>query len=49
MMMAASSFETSVLTRTKRRHNPEDGMLRSHCRENLKYYIAGTLCEEMAG
>jgi hypothetical protein len=32
------SSETSVLTRTTRRDNPEDTILHSHRRENLKYY-----------
>jgi hypothetical protein len=32
------SSETSVLTRTTRRNNTEDGILRSHHRENLKSY-----------
>jgi hypothetical protein len=37
-----SSSETSVLTRAKRRNIPEDGILHSHRRENLKSYIALT-------
>jgi hypothetical protein len=37
-----SFSETSVLTRTTRRNNTEDGILHSHRRENLKYYIALT-------
>jgi hypothetical protein len=32
------SSETSILT-TATRHNPEDGILHYHCRENLKSYI----------
>jgi hypothetical protein len=32
------SSETSVHTRSKRRHIPEDGILHSHRRENLKSY-----------
>jgi hypothetical protein len=30
---------TSVLTRAIRRSNPEDTILHSHRRENLKFYI----------
>jgi hypothetical protein len=36
---ALSSSETSVLTRTTRRKIPEDPILHSHRRENLKSYI----------
>jgi hypothetical protein len=35
MMNAIRSFETSVLTRTTRRHIPENGIPHSHRRENL--------------
>jgi hypothetical protein len=37
-MEAISSSETSVHTRTTRRHIPENGILHSHRRENLKSY-----------
>jgi hypothetical protein len=38
----ALSFEISVLTRVTRRHIPEDGILHSRRRENLKSYTALT-------
>jgi hypothetical protein len=37
-MEAICSFETSVNTRSTRRHIPEDGILHSHRCENLKSY-----------
>jgi hypothetical protein len=42
MMVAIYFCEKSVLTRATRRKTPEDGILRSHRRENLKSYIALT-------
>jgi hypothetical protein len=37
---ASTSSETSVLTRATRRNNPEDTILHSHRRENLKSYFS---------
>jgi hypothetical protein len=42
MIEALGYSETSVVIRTSRRNIPEDGVLRSHRRENLKSYIALT-------
>jgi phospholipid N-methyltransferase len=39
MMEAINYYETSVLTTATRRHIPEEGILHSHRRENLKSYI----------
>jgi hypothetical protein len=38
MIGALHSSETSILTRTRWHNIPEDGILHSHCRENVKSY-----------
>jgi hypothetical protein len=42
MKEALSYSETPVLTRATWRNCPEDDILHSHSRENLKFYIALT-------
>jgi hypothetical protein len=39
MMEVICSSETSVLTRTTQRNIPQDGILHSHCCENLRPFI----------
>jgi hypothetical protein len=42
MMEAIRALETSVLTKSTRRNIPEEGILQSHRRENLKPFKALT-------
>jgi hypothetical protein len=45
-MEAIRSSETSVHTRSTQRHTPEDIILHSHRRENLKSYIC-VICQKL--
>jgi hypothetical protein len=45
-MKAIRSSETSVNKISTRRHIPEDGILHSHRRENLKSYILDLVRDE---
>jgi hypothetical protein len=46
-MQAIRSSETSVHTRSTRHHIPENGILHSHRRENLKFYIVNFIFQQL--
>jgi hypothetical protein len=43
MMEVLRSSDTSVLTRATQRNVPEDGIIHSYRRENLKFYLQNLL------
>jgi hypothetical protein len=47
MIEAIHSSETPVLTRATRRHIPEDGIFRSHCRGNIKSYVGVKILRDL--
>jgi hypothetical protein len=47
MMEMIRSSKMSSLARATQCHMPEDGILHSHCRENLKYYASLTVFEPL--